>query len=188
MDLNLQLQNILLDGISLRSEKTLPARKLKAELMKKIEKNGACLIYGGWRDHSIVYEFEKQKDGKYTFRIYNEGAGTEFHRRTTKDRRDKVDGCIALKDISETALISDSFIACLQSLCPMESKEGPAELLIGFFLPLLGGVAETIPPGVQSELSLQRSGTCTYKSLLACVANHLSEYDYKLFKVEFSSS
>jgi hypothetical protein len=57
------------------------------KLQESIEKNIAklpdghkrCILYGGWIEHAIVYEIEKQKNGLYSFRIYNEGDGIHLH-------------------------------------------------------------------------------------------------------------
>ncbi|MBS0636213.1 MAG: hypothetical protein JSS12_01785, partial [Verrucomicrobia bacterium] len=182
------LQKVLKNSISLRSEYSLSAKELKTELEKKIASDGSCLILGGWSGHAIVYEIQKQPNGKYSFRVFNEGAGIEYHRHTQDKYRDKVDGCIAFCDIPEDMIFKKAFLGSLQALISLSSTnvgaENPAALLVNHILPMLGGKRETVPPEVQSQVSPQRSGTCTYKSLLAWLANSMSQQEYKLAKIE----
>ncbi len=187
---NSKLQSLIENGITLSSTGLTEPKELRDTVFSQLKKQGKCILFGGWSGHAIVYEIEKNKNGKYSFRIYNEGAGSQYHSSFQKGYRKKVDGCIAVCEIDEKRMFKKSFFASLQMLTSW-SKEGekglggPADVLVGQLLPMLGGESEKIDPNVQRLVSPQRSGTCTYKSLLACLANNMTQRDYKLFKMEF---
>jgi hypothetical protein len=88
----------------------------------------SCLLFGGWTAHTIAFEIEKQKDGKCTFRIYNRGAGIEYHRSVVTDFVKKSAPCIAIKNISENVMMHSSVLGMLQALVSMSDKDSPSPI------------------------------------------------------------
>ena len=181
-----KVKTMLAEGIDLRSTQE---NELLTNVKRRLATKGvhSCLLFGGWATHEIVYEIERQENGKYTLRVYNKGGGLEYFRQYIPEYRVKQAPCFAIKDINEKALLSASTLGCLKSLCNKEKEEGmmPQDILSGHLLPMLGGIAEPLPHDVQQAVSPQQSGTCTYMCLTGFLARAMPAQDYKLFKAEF---
>lgn len=184
-----KIRNILHNGVGLLESDLNTATKLRSKIIQTVAKDNKCVIYGGWIGHAIVYEIEKQKNGKYSFRIYNLGEGIEFHKLTQSQYRTKAEGCVAIKDIPKKLMFKKSFLGSLSSLnrMPSDNIQGmsPQELLYMHLLPSLDGKEELVSSRVKNCLSPQRSGTCPYRSLQALVANTLPKEEYAYFKFDF---
>jgi len=184
------LKQVLQHGINLR-DSSISSDSLREKIHHQIDAQDSphqrCILYGGWAKHAIVYEIEKNPDGRYSFRIYNEGDGNQFHDKQAGAYKDKYAGCIAITDIPEKLLFRRSFLASLQSLCALstEATMQPSQLLAEKLLPLIDGNEERVDERLQRYVSPQRSGTCTYRSLQAFFAHTLSAEDYKIFKCEY---
>ncbi|MBA3816767.1 MAG: hypothetical protein H0X29_09685, partial [Parachlamydiaceae bacterium] len=184
------LQDTLSHRINLDS-KDKPAdirKKIKDQLSRSLQNPKKCVLIGGWMTHGLVYEVEQQKNGKLTFRIYNEGEGIQYHDNISDKYKTKYAGCIGIKDIPEKLFFKRSFIASLQGLATLSGSicdKQPIDLLVGHLLPMLGGNQETSADRVQQFLSPQKSGTCTYRSTLAFLAHSMSKDEYKIFKLDF---
>ena len=178
------LKYVLKNPINLREAVTV--QDLGASIKKNLSscpgETPRCLFFGGWAEHAIVYEIEKKTDGRYAFRVYNEGDGINFHENINANHKTKYAGCIGIEDIPEDLLFQPAFLASLQALC---SVTNGSRLLVEKILPLLGGKEEALGPEIQQYLSPQRSGVCTYRSLQAFMAHALSAEEYKKFKFEY---
>ncbi len=65
--------------------------KIAEQLQKRVTSGESCVLSGGWigkpasrteqaePGHSIIYEIIRQPDGKFTMRVFNTGAGVEYH-------------------------------------------------------------------------------------------------------------
>ena len=146
-----------------------------------------CLLSGGWKGHCVVFEIERQANGKYTFRVYNKGKGISYHKKADNGIIEKAAPCLAIRDISENIMLSLSVLGMLQGMVEMdpEGAEKPQDLLAGVLLPSLGGVAEPFPDDVLGAVSPQRSGTCTYLSLDAFLARSCTQHEYRELKFRF---
>ncbi|MBS0655907.1 MAG: hypothetical protein JSR46_09030, partial [Verrucomicrobia bacterium] len=142
-----------------------------------------CLLRGGWQGHAIMYEIEKQANGKYAFRIYNEGQGIEFHDSKTVGYETKYAGCIAIADIPEKLLFRRSFLSNLQSLSTVEKGQN---ILVGDILPEIDGTKEKVDPNIRYFVSPQRGGSCTYRSFDAFMAHSMPEKEYKHYHFIFN--
>lgn len=185
-----ELQKVVENAISLPSFSEGAAGSLKESIKKRFDEGQKkCLLYGGWADHSITYEIEKQPDGRYAFRVFNEGSGVNFHKSSLSGYREKYDGCLSVKDIPEHLLFKSELLGCLQGLLHIKSEDTPTpgELLARHIFPMLDGNKDVVPADVQQMLSPQRSGTCIYRSLQTFIANQLTQKEYKLFKCQFKS-
>lgn len=157
---------------------------IKKTLSACPENTQRCLLSGGWSEHAIEYEIEKKANGRYAFRVYNEGQGITYHEHINANHKTKYAGCIALDEIYEECLFQPAFLGGLQALCSVDGDRAP-KILVTKLLPLLGGQEEAIAPELQHYLSPQRSGVCTYRSLQAFIAHTLPAEQYKKFKFEY---
>lgn len=187
---NPELQKIIENAIALHSFSGTDSASLKESIKMRFDSGQKkCLLYGGWADHSITYEIEKQSDGRYAFRVFNEGSGVDFHKSSLTGYREKYDGCLSVKDIPEHLLFKSELLGCIQGLLHIKSKDtpSPGELLARHIFPMLDGNKDIVPADVQQMLSPQRSGTCIYRSLQTFIANQLTQKEYKLFKCRFKN-
>lgn len=140
-----------------------------------------CILFGGWARHAIVYEVEKKANGKYVFRVYNQGQGAGAHEQVAASYRTKFSGFYSIDDIDEKVLFKRSFLNNLQTL----TSKGPGadKILYQQILPILGTkyekIDETAP--FQQFLDVQSAGTCVYRSPQAFMARALSREEYRHF-------
>lgn len=185
-----KLNSMLTNYVDLSSAK-LSAEDVRQALNKALDKNEAegVFLTGGWGGHAIMYEVLRQENGKYTFRVYNEGEGVQMHDQLQDKYKSKFAGCIEINDIPEKLMFRRSFLASIQALCrvPHEGIKGvnPDAILVDHILPMLDGMRRAMNPDIVRILSEQRGGTCTYRSLLAALAQQMSQQDYKQLKFEF---
>lgn len=147
-----------------------------------------CLLFGGWYRHAVVYEIEKKANGKYAFRVYNQGEGAEAHDKVEVGYRTKYSCFYAVDDIDEKEIFKASFLASLIQITKMVGeKNGQNILYDGILFPLFGDKREDVSKSSLNKfIHIQRAGTCVYRSLQSFMARSLTENDYKRFKFEFS--
>ncbi len=188
-----QMVSFLTNSINLK-ETVLSSEDLRKEIKKTLKAfpgdQKKCLLVGGWVGHRVVYEIEKQTDGRYAFRIFNKGDGIELADQLQESYQLKVAGCISVKNIPEKLLFKKNFLASLQAVSSM-TQDGvkgvkPQEFLVGHLLPMLGG-EEIVDPRIDHFLLPQKSGTCPYASLQACMAHMMSSEEFQRFECEFKT-
>lgn len=189
-----QLHHLMEHPINV-DDSTCSAADLRDKIKKSLDEYPfepkRCLLFGGWTSHAILYEIERQENGNFTFRIYNEGEGGHLVDHLKGIYSDKIAGCIGIKNIPEKNLYKRNFLACLQGLTSMSKdvikEENPDQILINQILPLLSGEKELMDPRIEHFLSPQQSGTCTYKSLHAFFAHKMRGEDFYLFECQFKT-
>lgn len=147
------------------------------------------LLLGGWEKHAVVYEIATQENGKYSFRVFNEGNGINYHDEEEHPLKPRYSPTLAVKDIPEKLLFNYTFLHSLKALTLMPedgiNNTKPDVLLAQHLIPMLGGKKEELDSKMCQFVSPQRSGTCTYRSLMAFFASSMPKDRYKLFKIEF---
>lgn len=114
--INTDEMRILLDtALTLTPETN--QNQLIAQIQNTLEKQNRCLLFGGYKNHPMVYEIEKQKNGKYTLRIYNEGAKKPLPKELVSTQFQYTRGFLEFKDISEATLYSTSGAVVGWGLC-----------------------------------------------------------------------
>ena len=53
--------------------------QLQTELQQKLDRGKKILMPGGWKGHAVYYEFIPHETGKCSLRVYNTGAGLDYH-------------------------------------------------------------------------------------------------------------
>ena len=139
-----ELQCILKDRINLyerATPDTIP-KKIKKNLNECPKDNQRCLLTGGWVGHAVVYEIERQSNGKYTFRVYNTGEGMQLHDQVEDEYKIK-SRALTLTDIPENILLRKSVLGMLQLLTKqnknVDEADQPVELFRKYTLPMVDG-------------------------------------------------
>lgn len=163
--------------------------KIKDNLKEQPGSPKSCLLMGGWQGHAIIYEIELQRNGRYTFRVFNRGEGSNDHRQFIDKYGLQSAGSIEIKDIKASHLMRSSFLESLCTLCwsfsQGEAGVEPWNLLVFYILPHLHGRHTEANPRTQKILSLQESGTCTNACLEAWAADKMAARDYARFSVDY---
>lgn len=192
----LNIENNVFDTPLKRDMATL----LKKEIEKAINAEQSLLIRGGWIDktagHSMYYEIAPQKDGKYTFRIYNRGSGIDFHDLPEQPHVKLLyPACKEIIDIEKDRILNMRFIQAIvemrvyaeqftQGSYSIEDTHFSAEDIYTSLVPLLQGKPSPLMLEFEDLMGQQRSGTCSWKSLTAVLRKHLSYKEYKILKYQ----
>lgn len=185
-----EIEYLVKNPIDLRETAESPhelKNRIKEILRNNPHENKRCLLMGGWHKHAIVYLIEKQRNGEFTFRIFNTGAGSEIAEQLQEKYHTKVAGSIGVMNVKKKRLFNSNFLGCLKALNGVEKLKSlkPQQLLVYHYLPLLGGDKALTDPRVEHFLLGQRSGTCPYRSLRACLTHMMLGEEFIRFEVEF---
>lgn len=180
-----RLRTLVNGVIHLRTNADISTLKLTIEY--QLNTVGSCLLMDSWKGGSVLYEIERQKNGTYTFRIYNRGKGFEYNPQYSPQYSVKRAPCIAVKDISKGKLLGAQFLGGLQGLGALDERGDvkPQELIVSYLLPVLRGKVEEMPPHVQAAVSPLRSKSSSYGCFDAFLARSLSQKQYRIAKFEF---
>lgn len=164
-------------------------KRLKKLLKGRLTQGKPCLLNGGWNarpfGHAIYYEIIPQNDGRLTFRAYNRGAGIQYHESTaTVEGKRYVPAFIEYIDIEPENLLADMTLRALIELrdpnkIPITDEYSAKDLYSGIFK-ILGGTKSNLNLEMEDLMGTQHSGTCSWKSLTACLRQHLSLEQYRL--------
>lgn len=141
-----------------------------------------CLFFGGWVGHAVVFEMEKKANGRFAFRVYNQGEGVNAHEKIEVGLKTKYSCFYSIDDIDEKVVLKRSFLASLQKLTTFEAGQ---DILYDQILPTLGNKREAMDGSFQTFIQIQRAGTCVYRSLQSFIARSLNQNDYPIFKFEY---
>ncbi len=117
-----QMSDFLSNFIDLRESKCSSEdlrREIKKTLAASSHERKKCLLIGGWVGHAIVYEIEKQTDGRYAFRIFNKGQGSELADQLEEAYHSKVAGCISVKNIRRSCFLKRIFSLLCKPFLPL---------------------------------------------------------------------
>lgn len=183
---NQKLPGILDSAIDLREGQ----RNLKERIKINLEAHGQSLLSGGWIGHAVLYNIKRQRDGLYTFQVFNAGEGIEYHPSTEITHKKKIQPYVEITGITEEALFETEWLLHLQDLTEKssDSEPRPASILYSQLLPVLGGVISQRDPSPEALMTPQRSGTCAWKSLVAYLSYELGKKECKVFKFLFKTA
>lgn len=183
----IELQNQDLTGRQLR---TMLKKQLEMQKGKGAKK---CLMIGGWQNHEILYEIEKQPNGRYTFRLFNRKPGEKqqamlVNRYGVEAKTGYVEFC----NIRSKDLFRSSFLTSLISLTTTDENRNaagihPQDMLLYHILPTLRGTKTAVDPAIQTMLSVQQAKTNVYASLEAWLADQMKSEQFTLFSCQFKS-
>lgn len=178
------------------------AKILEAEL-NKLKPGETLFLAGGWssrirmQGHAVYYEFMRQTNGQYTFRIYNTGAGVESHHTlhtTTKQKAIKTQALFSeIVNISLENILDRPTLQILSDLRfppPTGQPEYGKKEIYDILLKQFKG---QISPHIYSSEdlhTLQRSGTCAFMGWQALFRLTLGDsitYQHDQFKTRLKA-
>jgi hypothetical protein len=133
---------------------------------------------GGWTKHAIVYELIKQTDDKITFRAYNTGEGSEIHSNALIGLEKVYLPFVERVNININHFFGPIIIASLQELVKSQSEIENSLESYDFTNRVLQIIGGDINDKVYDEkvlLANQKSGTCSYMSLIAAFTQNFKE-------------
>ncbi len=149
------------------SDLNLFERKFKESLDKLRSKNDYFYMQGGWTMHAINYEVRRDIGGNFSFRVFNSGAGINYHFGSDIPGRSLVFPYVEKRNVTKESLLTKGFLATLFGL-KQYSAEGNAASPANLYLAvarLLDGDLITRAPSFEDFLDPQLSGTCAYYSV-----------------------
>lgn len=130
---------------------------------------------GGWAGapsgHAVYYEWMKQPDGRFSFRIYNTGAGLNYHPGATVPFDEMKITFSEQVDIPLENILKDSLLTLIQQLqtIPQKTNWDEQDLYLPIFH-LLGGRPSNQQHTSNDLRQIQRSGTCAMASLFTMLS------------------
>ncbi len=184
----IQLLRMFDQGLSLlETLENLPLSKFQDKLKDELEKASIgqpVFIPGGWigspGGHRMGYEFIKQENGLYTFRIYNTGEGLKYHPTAIIEFKRQAITFIEDNDIPLENILRLSTLRSLEELngrMPAGTKNDPAYEAESIYLnlrTLLGGTAASHQHGTDQLRTPQMAGTCAMMSIFTAMSHRLS--------------
>lgn len=154
-------------------------------IREKLHSDGCVLIPGGWGatpfGHSMYYEVKVQKNGLYSFSVFNRGAGLQHHGAPLEAPNKLLyPAYLKLVDIREEDLFNPRFIRGFIELQDTRANGEDFEIYEGL-LSLLKGKVGKLDLELEDHMDSQKSGTCAWKSLSAFLRSRLTYREYKLF-------
>ncbi len=180
------------EAITLKTEE-----QIKTALTMAFKEKRSTLIPGGWVGkpigHAIYYEIIPQADGKATMRLFNTGGGLQEHDLIQKGVKEKVIYG-EWKDIPQEKFINESLFAkaVFEMNTYTENSGADTEYTPSDVYEGLKGLLGVTQEQITSEkeflkaplIQIQRSATCTFRSLLAFLKTKMTEAEYKRFKID----
>lgn len=150
------------------------AQKLEAEL-SHLQAGESFLFPFGWANrgmgHAISFRFQKQQNGSFSLRIFNSGAGHQYHERSVVDSQFFHNRFVEIPDISAKKIASLPFCEALckmQSIAPFEEWNG-VEVYEGLLSVLTGKKTvsfEDLPSRQKPSISKTTgAGFCSFYSI-----------------------
>ncbi len=155
------------------------------------------LLLGGWVGvpfgHAIYYEILPTSDKSATFRIYNTGAGiNQYHASKPEGQKLKYQAYVEWQGVSREKLLSPYFLEALFELQTharynlKPTEYGTSDIYESLKLLLQPHTIREPSTAIDTShfRSAQRSGICSWKSLMAFVRTKMDTRDYKRFKCD----
>lgn len=150
------------------------------------------LIPGGWKSsvqgHAMLYELEKTSDGRILFHLFNSGDGLQNHPSKQEDGETKY-LCHLTWDLGKS--IPPEFKNALNDLVYLRvngqvkpNKPG-VDQLYHHILPSLNKYKNKTSPSSSDPcwMSAQKSGICTWQSILTWQKSHMKPDTYRRLKL-----
>lgn len=169
------------------------------KIEKAFQTKHPLLIIGGWTGnpsgHAIYYEIIPDSNKKATFRLYNTGAGIEEHPSALKGHKLKYQAYVDWKGIDRRQFESPYFLQALYELKSYKTLPDMAsstayneddvyKSLKELLQPAIVESGSTVSIDDPSLMTPQRSGVCSWKSLMAFMRTKIPLNDYKRFKCD----
>lgn len=157
------------------------------------------LLMGGWtgkpHGHAIYYEILPESPNSSSFRLYEVGAGSNYHRRAKLGGKIKAQTFCEWQGVAKDKLLSPQFLQVMHELSSAVIIPNSENRLTDYdekdIYEGLKGILQpkkeqlVAQPSESDEalmMSIQRSGTCSWKSLMAFMRTKMNPTDYKRLK------
>jgi hypothetical protein len=185
-----QQEAVKLNGITNNSGIRTHADTLLTHI-KSLGPNKSFWFPGGWAGspsgHAMIYHIKKQPNGKYSFTLYNTGAGVSYHHHIIADNHDKYQTHLSIKDIESDKIEQKEFFLSLiepQVLPTIDATVecGPENVYLGALEYLGGKIEDAIDYEKHPEhyMKPQRAGTCAMKVIYAALRHTVLDAEGKL--------
>ncbi len=172
-------------------------KKAQEKIQQAFALQKPLLVVGGWTanpsGHAIYYEIIPTSDQKANFRLYNTGAGVEWHASQKVGAKTKFATYTEWQGIERKRLESPNFLEALHEqqtceTCPnsQDKTQFSAKDIYQGLKALLRPEREKQGPAASPDhlMSPQRSGICAWKSLMAFLRTKMPLGDYKRLKCD----
>lgn len=177
------------------------------ERMRKLGPGKRLLLPGGWigkktgfgdevgPGHAMLYELERQSDGRFTIHVINTGAGAEYHPSKIVGFKEKMIPVRIFHNLPELSVLNPepwrAYFKLVREAPEKNSQDYSASLIYENLLSSLG--VQLSEPDFKEgfgecpdAITQQKAGTCAMKSLLAFLRLRMPNVrEYKLMKLEF---
>ena len=169
-------------------------------IVQAFKEQKPTLIMGGWIGepigHAIYYEILPDATGKTaSMRLYNTGSGLEYHDHKTEGHKTKHKAYTEWTGIAREKLESAYFMEFLyeiknfdkhpnESLSTQYGEIDIYESLRSYLQPEEQKAGPELVVNNEHFISAQKSGVCSWKSLMAFMRTKLELNDYKRFKCD----
>lgn len=154
---------------------------------QELQKNGRVATPCGWvahkSGHAMVAECRLEPNGTATVRLYNKGAGLQYHNAQNSGFRERRGAYIEKRNIPQQLVTSSAFWLILLGPQWQLYRTEPLgeEDIYSWFIHCIPG---TLVDAEQMILP-QRSGSCAFKSILAYLKGRMLEEAYDNFILKF---
>lgn len=175
-------------------------KKGEDKIARAFQSKQPLLIMGGWTGkptgHAIYYEVLPSADQKSaTFRLYNTGAGVTSHPNARDGSKVKYQSYCEWKGIDRKKLESPLFLEALYELKSYDTTSNIGVKTAYDAPDIYSALKNLLQPNEEGdgpELALdarllmtpQRSGVCSWRSLMAFMRTKMALADYKRFKCD----
>ena len=168
--------------------------QLQTELQQKLDRGKKILMPGGWKGHAVYYEFIPHETGKCSLRVYNTGAGLDYHDAVAIAGDIKFMPYVEYQDIDYNSF---QFKLALQQLIILTKTQTIADTsklsekqLYESILPAFGGDLKVFTPTEIEDacISKQLAGTCTVSGFKAYLKvafkDSIGKYEKLFYELE----
>ncbi len=149
------------------------------------------MFMGGWENkdqgHALVYEIEKQKDHHFTVRIFNRGAGLEYHAEGLIEEQTRSTPFWEVSNVALDRLVSPIFSLGVQELDrpPVEGKPWEGSDIYEALISDLQGtvVLQSQSYDPKTALETLKVGHCTFLSLTGLLQRIMGKH-YKRYTLD----
>jgi hypothetical protein len=164
-------------------------KKVYEAINQCFEKQKNCLLPGGWTGstsgHAMYYEIIPKDDKTADVRLYNLGAGCEYHGKKLFETKNKTMPYFELGQVEKNKLLDANFLRIYNELLTAKKIPGDATPTNYDANYIYDGLVRLLDP---KEINVkdsslyktpQKSGTCSWRSLMAYMSTKLDETEYK---------
>lgn len=181
-------------GVHLSNEFEKGPKKLRQAIesaIQALKPHESRMFMGGWVGHAIVYEIEKEEDGRFIFRLSNRGDGAEYHAWGLKGEKLHGTAFFEIRGTTREHLLDPVFLKGLTEMRdspPQTSEKWNGEDLYAGVLSALEGSLEIKNFRPETAMEELRVGHCTFLSLTGFIHRLMKDsYGRPIIDLQFKT-